>query len=593
MTDHDTPRQDEPPTSDSAEGRGKAAQLARLEALADKIPPEREAELEAEYSARARSNREAAKRMSAGDQRPKKQRSPSGKATPRGAGGARPARRAAGTDAEGEDDPGTQEAGAKELAGLAQAVWAAAHDDEECPPDRIPTPHDMAAWWPWPEDLVEVLAAWLTKRAGPDPLTFEAVVPELQTGSDEPLTHVDVAALRKRLPDADLDRLHLVTRYGPLPLRAAMKAAGRIDMTRLSVTDMGLLVTTLALLADLSSLDHPLAPLVDAWQQGPREVNHETRADRRIMPALRVIGPPPERERGILFGGLVEDRPRSAELSLFPELEPAQHRVPLLEIMDHAGLPIRSEGRGAPIDARLIVRCGFLMIRPENRHLHTVRIAVTVREMLDGLWPRHINADGTRGRAARYRIAENWPKLHAALLRARNYTVPDATGGRWFPMALRRLPLNAAANDIPALDDLVVIDLAPVPGAVSGASVDLPWLDHMGVTSGPKWRAYIAGRSLVWLPGTTRRPVPGSDGKRYGWSRNLDDYPVLTMADLRRHSFGARDAKNRTRAAILAPWQDLPDIILVEATDPRTGIRGYRLLPTEAKGAFNSSSDMT
>ena len=122
------------------------------------------------------------------------------------------------------------------------------------------------------------------------------------------------------------------------------------------------------------------------------------------------------------------------------------------------------------------------------------------------------------------------------------------------------------------LDDVVVIDLAPVPGAVSGPSVDLPWLDHMGVTSGPKWRAYIAGRSLVWLPGTTRRPVPGTAG-RFGWSRNFEDYPVLTMADLRRHSFGEHDAKNRTRAAILAPWQDLPDIILVEATDPRSGIR--------------------
>ena len=91
----------------------------------------------------------------------------------------------------------------------------------------------MAAWWPWPEDLIENLAAWLTERAGPDPLTFEAAAPELKTGSDEPLTHVDVAALRKRLPDADLDRLHLVTRYGPLPLRAAMEAAERIGMTRL------------------------------------------------------------------------------------------------------------------------------------------------------------------------------------------------------------------------------------------------------------------------------------------------------------------------------------------------------------------------
>ena len=74
--------------------------------------------------------------------------------------------------------------------------------------------------------VLDPTSAWLTERAGPDPLTFEAVAPEFKTGSDEPLMHVDVAALRKQLPDADLDRLHLVTRYGPLPLRAAMEAAG-------------------------------------------------------------------------------------------------------------------------------------------------------------------------------------------------------------------------------------------------------------------------------------------------------------------------------------------------------------------------------
>ena len=60
----------------------------------------------------------------------------------------------------------------------------------------------------------------------------------------------------------------------------------------------------------------------------------ETSADRRIMLALRVVGPASERERGLLFGGLVEDRPREVDLPLFPELAPTDHRVPLLEIVD-------------------------------------------------------------------------------------------------------------------------------------------------------------------------------------------------------------------------------------------------------------------
>jgi hypothetical protein len=51
---------------------------------------------------------------------------------------------------------------------------------------------------------------------------------------------------------------------------------------------------------------------------------------------------------------------------------------------------------------------------------------------------------------------------------------------------------------------------------------------------------------------------------------------VLPFNDLRRLAFGDHDAKNRTRAAILAPWQDLPDLTMEEATDTRTGMHGWR-----------------
>ena len=114
--------------------------------------------------------------------------------------------------------------------------------------------------------------------------------------------------------------------------------------------------------------------------------------------------------------------------------------------------------------------------------------------------------------------------------------------------------------------------------------MDLPFLDRMGKTSGPTWFAYLAGRTLIWRPGVTRRPAPGG---RYGWSSNPADYPVLILADLRRFAFGAADTGNRTHAAILAPWETLPDLVLLpDETDARTGIRGYRLLPTEAEAAL-------
>ena len=81
--------------------------------------------------------------------------------------------------------------------------------------------------------------------------------------------------------------------------------------------------------------------------------------------------------------------------------------------------------------------------------------------------------------------------------------------------------------------------------------MDLPWLDRMGVTSGPAWCAYIAARSLIWQPGRTRRIVPATG--RWSWSRNPDDYPVVPLADLRRLAFGVLDRKNRSRAEVLAP----------------------------------------
>ena len=57
---------------------------------------------------------------------------------------------------------------------------------------------------------------------------------------------------------------------------------------------------------------------------------------------------------------------------------------------------------------------------------------------------------------------------------------------------------------------------------------------------------------------------------------------MLTLADLRRLAFGAADAKHRSHAEIVAPWENLPDVrLLPDATAPSTGVRGFRLLPGE------------
>ena len=121
----------------------------------------------------------------------------------------------------------------------------------------------------------------------------------------------------------------------------------------------------------------PLRPLVDAWQRlAPVWVPVETRADRRIMPALRVVGPTTERERGKLFGGLVDDRPREVTLTLFPHLEPERGAVdprssgwlpPPLDLQPQRLTAGRATVPRRAISGRRLLSRGRLVARRSNR----------------------------------------------------------------------------------------------------------------------------------------------------------------------------------------------------------------------------------
>ena len=508
---------DEPP---APKDPGKAALRARLDALADKIDPESEEEREAKYSARARRNREAAGRLAAGNQQPPKTSStPARKAAPRRRASGRPVRRDAGTDAEGPARTSERLAGAECLAALAHATWAAGHDVAECPPDHIPTPHDMAGWWPWPENLIEGLSAWLTERAGPDPLTFEAVVPEFKTGSDEPLMHVDVAALRKQLPDADLDRLHLVTRYGPLPLRAAMEAAGRIGLTFLSVTDLGLLIGVLDRLADSSSILHPLAPLVHAWQR--RTTHREARAlvNRASLPRFAKVGtgeatlpdfpengPPPPADGQLLLPGFGDAVRGCASW--------------LLWLFDQAGGDGKpGPGRGARWDLRLFVYALLhLDVADRDGEWHTIRLpaapehAARIYETTGKRLPSVEDWLHPNGWANKRR---DWHKLPAALDRMRRLAYVPVLGiGRvavLFPSVIPSAPS----------DSLIEWTIRIPRVAAHGDRLNWPRLLDYGAESDRLFRAYLAvaawlGRSANHGHPITRQiaaPVLGPGGK--------------------------------------------------------------------------------
>ena len=253
---------------------------------------------------------------------------------------------------------------------------------------------------------------------------------------------------------------------------------------------------------------HPFGALVEAWQKRPFVVVTSRRRDTAILPRVRFPDPHPDRQRGLLIGGVLgqRDGPQPT-LPLWPDLAPIK-RVPLLDIVDGAGVPVFARGRGVPLPARLFVRA-LAFVAPEDRRREHVRIAVTLHELVAGLFPKG------DGRTSPWRPGRDWPKLVDTLRTARDYGIPDGDGALWFALALRQLPETAAD-----MDALVVLDVAFPPGSHTGPMVDLPYLDRLSVTSAPEWRAYIGAASVMWIPGKTRVPAP-----RGGRSACLDTEP--------------------------------------------------------------------
>ena len=316
---------------------------------------------------------------------------------------------------------------------------------------------------------------------------------------------------------------------------------------------------------------HPFIPLVRGWLERPVEVVPEVRKDRRIVPVITAGETNAARLRGLQLGRVI--RETDAKLPLFPK-DNACPRAPIIELVDNAGFPIKSRGRGAALALRFAVRT-VLAVSPRDRRNNLVRIALTVKELRDGLFPHG------------WERKRDWQRLRKAMLDARDYGIL-VDGGRniWFPWFVRQLP----SLEEPRLEDLVVIDLALPSGSSTGPIIDLPTLDDLGVNSSPRYRAYIAAHSIAWIQGITRVPNPQS--KRWNWSREISRYPLLTRQDRRRLAFSERDEGNRTREQVDAAFKQLPGLVVMDehAVDAETSRRGWRILPMDAANAVKRST---
>ena len=306
----------------------------------------------------------------------------------------------------------------------------------------------------------------------------------------------------------------------------------------------------------------PVWPLVDwirEWWELPPLVQPDSRVDTRILPRIEYVAQP-AREVGMLFGGVHQNRViKQRSLPLFDEV-PGDKIVPLLDLVDASGVPVMAQGKGAPLELRFAVR-SMITVQVNDRSNH-VRMAVSLRELKEGLFPNG------------WQRNRDWPRLKHVLETSREYAIHDGQG-RWYPIALRYMPDN------PGLDDVIEIDIAFPAGAKTGPIVSLPKLDELSVKSAPQYRAYIAAHSLLWRPGITRVPVPGTSGKIYGWASQETAYPILTEKDRTRLAFGPSDRKHRQKKEVDAAFLELPGIKILDtqAFDLNTGSVGWRIAP--------------
>ena len=255
-----------------------------------------------------------------------------------------------------------------------------------------------------------------------------------------------------------------------------------------------------------------------------------------------------------------------------------------LDLVDLAtGKRAVSTGRGAAHELRLLFE-GVTGIGGAARAGRGELIAWTVGELLEAFY-----RGGGKMRRSGDRPGD-WELIRRACQwisgAAIPWRVPSGNVQPWAIMTLRSLP-----GERPALSDPVVFDVRLPPGTGPGPVVDRPALRKAGRVSSPAFRIGVAVPSATWIPGRTRRPMPGVGGL---WIGDASRYPVFSERDRRRIAFGPDDdPSNRKPGRVDTAWHKSADaagvvILDTEAVD-RDGKRGWIVVPAAAAKAIRKA----
>ena len=312
-----------------------------------------------------------------------------------------------------------------------------------------------------------------------------------------------------------------------------------------------------------ADIKHPLAPLIDAWQSGPLEVEAVRDAQGNIrydtiMPRVAMRkGSGSGTDRLYLTPAHIAVNGSGCEIVTAVLAEGRQAcRIPTLplELYD-LGVTVGEArgGRGsAPIPARMMVRLVAAPSAPVRHGERFVTYHISLRDLRDTLYPPE-RLDGGRRRAPS--VSELWPRvLHGIRVINQEARIPildPVTGYGRFHHFLR-INENFGRIDL----DMPIAVVLDIPPEVEGG-VELPRrLDQWGAESAPAYRALL-GLSFLWHePGRTHAPTRGGR-----WLRKTgpDPYDPLTDDDAIALAFPNTRVGNR-RVLVRRAWGALQNL---------------------------------
>ena len=347
---------------------------------------------------------------------------------------------------------------AEVLRHLAAATWPPAHDGAECPDNRIPTLAELqAAVLPF-EAVKEAVAR---SSAVVDATALQLmIVPDGEPGPPMPgglALYSTWLPVRTARPD-------LAPSPDPARPGGVVEAVHRAWRT----------------LPDPGGAQHPLSPLVDAWQRLSL-VDVET--DRRrhgILPASLRAATRQHAELLPLTLDVHTPMGGAREQAHLPGLEPPRSAlVPVLPLAlyDLAGGAMQTPGRGAPWAQRLFFEVLMSVGRLDRAPGQTARVESTYRELVAWLWPN------LRGRT--WDRSRHLPALYGALLEL------DGMRIEWERQLWRLVGVTALPTAATRPDDPAVFRVEHLPGSERGPMIDREALRRFGTVSAPAWRAYL------------------------------------------------------------------------------------------------------